>query len=134
MTLDDDEEETTAQTDRDDDDEETPSSDTRNRLAIAARGRKLQLRADALFRLGCVEEALADLNEYVSLDPQHAAPYRARVSFLCDKLYRFEEALKDCEMLVRLKPNFASSWGAAAHAKLRLFRNQEALADIKYAH
>ena len=99
----------------------------KNRLAEAYNDRGL-----AKSEIGRDEEALADLDEAIRLDPEFAAAWNNRGSAKSE-IGRHEEALADLDNAIRLDSTKATAWYNRGSAKNALGRYEEALEDLDNA-
>ena len=75
------------------------------------------------------EEALADCDKAIRLNPDDAAAYFSR-GFAKVALGRHEEALGDYDEAIRLNPDFAEAYFDRGAAKRALGRRKEGAADL----
>ena len=82
--------------------------------------------------LGQYEEAIADYDAALRLDPDHAVALANR-SLAWSALGRFEEAIADLDAVLRLDSDNIAAWTHRALAQIRLGRFEEAIADYDAA-
>ena len=78
------------------------------------------------------EEAIADLNEAIRINPQFAMAYTLRGSTKF-ALGRYEEAVADHNEAIRINPQYDRAYAGRGIAKFRLGRYEEAIADYNEA-
>ena len=88
--------------------------------------------ANEYFRQGKYEEALADYNEAIRIDPQDALAYYNRGTTK-GALDRHQEAIHDFDQAIRLKPQEALAYDNRGTAKGTLGQLQEAIDDFDQA-
>lgn len=86
-------------------------------------------RGGALASLGRLEEALADLNKGIEIDPSNKNGYLNR-SLTHFHLQRYEETLKDYTEYLRLDPYAPNIWYERGMLRRSLNRLDEAIADL----
>jgi tetratricopeptide (TPR) repeat protein len=92
----------------------------------------LHERAYTLNSLGRYREALVDLNEQASLEPQSPAVYAER-ALTRTRLGDWEGALADRDREAKLRPDSMSALVARAHARIWLGQFDEAQQDLRVA-
>ena len=90
------------------------------------------MRGAAKKRLGRCDEAIADLDEALQLEPSDAFALRARGEAKRN-LGRCDEAIADLDKALQLKPSDAFALRARGAAKWILGRCDEAVADVNKA-
>ncbi len=82
--------------------------------------------------LGQYEEAIADYDAALHLDPDHVVALVNR-SLAWIGLGRYEEAIADYDAVLRLDPEQVGAWANRGAAKAKLSRHEEAIADYDAA-
>ncbi len=105
--------------------ESQPAHDTTFLEAVAYRGE--------IYRLACRnEEALADFNRAIEIDPSHGLAIGRRGQTY-ERLGRHEEALADLDRAIELEPQDALAIGYRGKIYRLTGRYKEALADLNHA-
>ncbi|HEV3329885.1 MAG TPA: tetratricopeptide repeat protein [Bryobacteraceae bacterium] len=83
-------------------------------------------------KLGALQykEAIAELNEAIRLDPDHAPAYNAR-GFAWYRLYNFSLALADLDKAIELDPNYANAYRNRAAVRKAAGDLSGAAADLQ---
>jgi tetratricopeptide (TPR) repeat protein len=92
----------------------------------------LSWRGSAHIDLGQFEEAIADYDRVIGLDPKDADAYGDR-AFAKINLKRYEEAIVDLDKAIGLNPKNAVTYHNRSFAKFELKRWEEAIADLDKA-
>ena len=78
------------------------------------------------------EEAIADYDETIRLDPNNAEAYRVRAAAKFE-IGRYEQAVADYDQAIRLNPNDAEAYRIRAAAKVEIGRYEQAFEDFDEA-
>ena len=92
----------------------------------------MTIRGETRLRLRRYDEALADLNRAVELDPDHADAI-ARRGRVHQDMERYDEALADYSRAIELRPGDAWAITGRGRVYLEMERYDEALADLSRA-
>ena len=76
-------------------------------------------RSSEKIEVGDYEEAIADLNEAIRLDPNNAVAWNNR-GFSKNKLGDYQGAIADLDEAIRLDPNYAVAWNNRGFSKRKL--------------
>ena len=82
--------------------------------------------------LGQYEEAIADYDQAIRLQPDFASFYFSRGHARVE-LGQYEEAIADYDQTIRLQPDQAHFYINRSNAKTKLGQHQEAIADLQAA-
>jgi tetratricopeptide (TPR) repeat protein len=100
-------------------------SNDRDEFALAHRGRAWHDRRE-------YEKALADLNEAIKLEPDHASWYAAR-GMVYDRLGEFDRAIGDYDLALRRDPKDAQTYNNRGLAFRGKKNNDQAISDFNQA-
>ena len=87
--------------------------------------------ATAYLEKGDFDHAIDDLNHAIALDPTLASAYNGRCFAYVIANRQLQQALSDCNELLRLRPNNAPTLDSRGFAHLRLGQLKEAIADFE---
>jgi len=101
-------------------------------ISIKATDMTYANRGFALYKLNRNDEALADLNKSIEMNPHVANTYNSR-GLVLKELKKYEEAYRDYSKVIQLKPDFILAYNNRAIALIELKRIDEAVNDLRQA-